>query len=78
MAGYEKEYLIKNLKSNMDRFIVRTINNLIAEKFDLKSNMDRFIEQANGITYDITTDLKSNMDRFIGCGGKSVVEIDKI
>ncbi len=27
----------------MDRFIVRTINNLIAEKFDLKSNMDRFI-----------------------------------
>ena len=28
----------------MDRFIVRTINNLIAEKFDLKSNMDRFIE----------------------------------
>ena len=28
----------------MDRFIVRTINNLIAEKFGLKSNMDRFIE----------------------------------
>ena len=33
-----------DLKSNMDRFIVRTINNLIAEKFDLKSNMDRFID----------------------------------
>ena len=56
----------------MDRFIVRTINNLIAEKFDLKSNMDRFIAIMEKIRCELPDDLKSNMDRFIeNVGGNS-------
>ena len=43
VAGYEKEYLIKNLKSNMDRFIGHFIIRTALAQKDLKSNMDRFI-----------------------------------
>ena len=44
---------------------MRTINNLIAEKFGLKSNMDRFIVVKYGDTTFKRDGLKSNMDRFI-------------
>ena len=44
MQGYEKEYLIKNLKSNMDRFIAKNLTSVNISKKNLKSNMDRFIE----------------------------------
>ena len=44
---------------------MRTINNLIAEKFGLKSNMDRFIELVTATLYFNELRLKSNMDRFI-------------
>ena len=33
-----------DLKSNMDRFIVDTISDIITDVADLKSNMDRFID----------------------------------
>ena len=41
----------KDLKSNMDRFIVKSLFYLTKFFKDLKSNMDRFIEQfyCNGI-----------------------------
>ena len=42
----------------MDRFIVRTINNLIAEKFGLKSNMDRFIAGTEQTTNELTRKFK--------------------
>ena len=35
--------LFRNLKSNMDRFIARTLDRNKQNQFNLKSNMDRFI-----------------------------------
>ena len=43
VQGYEKEYLIKNLKSNMDRFIESFQLCYTTQTVYLKSNMDRFI-----------------------------------
>ena len=57
---------ITRFKIQYGQIYRRTINNLIAEKFDLKSNMDRFIDFFIGNLCLIITDLKSNMDRFIG------------
>ena len=37
----------KNLKSNMDRFIVRLEESIIRSRRNLKSNMDRFIDPSN-------------------------------
>ena len=40
----------KNLKSNMDRFIVKQLLPGCKFKVHLKSNMDRFIETCPGIS----------------------------
>ena len=36
VAGYEKEYLIKTLKSNMDRFIANSITFIVFSFFNFK------------------------------------------
>ena len=37
---------MKDLKSNMDRFIEMRYNIVVKQRKDLKSNMDRFIDRA--------------------------------
>ena len=54
-----------HLKSNMDRFISRTLLKEFQTKTNLKSNMDRFIFLGVKDLYIGYADLKSNMDRFI-------------
>ena len=56
---------MKNLKSNMDRFIVYKSYSAKLAKRDLKSNMDRFIVPAQSKHSVQVEYLKSNMDRFI-------------
>ena len=53
------------LKSNMDRFIGRTVLSNFCSKRGLKSNMDRFIVSKQLETANANLGLKSNMDRFI-------------
>ena len=56
---------LRDLKSNMDRFIANTIVTIYAVGTNLKSNMDRFIGRVKGATAPLWVNLKSNMDRFI-------------
>ena len=61
-SNYNRIY---NLKSNMDRFIVREQTDIELFECDLKSNMDRFIELLIKVKFILRKHLKSNMDRFI-------------
>ena len=56
----------KNLKSNMDRFIVNHLKYQWTYYHNLKSNMDRFIADKKSGKAIYVKNLKSNMDRFIG------------
>ena len=56
---------MRNLKSNMDRFIVVVSVLVCLIIVNLKSNMDRFIEQKHCKHPKASRNLKSNMDRFI-------------
>ena len=59
---------IKDLKSNMDRFIVVQPVQRAVTLYYLKSNMDRFIDEHGHLKKNHLQHLKSNMDRFIGWG----------
>ena len=54
-----------NLKSSMDRFIVKTVQHSRKRLVNLKSSMDRFIEVIAALVDFAIKDLKSSMDRFI-------------
>ncbi len=61
------------LKSNMDRFIVKTYEFQYTSDNTLKSNMDRFIVKTYEFQYTSDNTLKSNMDRFIVCINSFIV-----
>ena len=65
MTDYQFKTILKNLKSNMDRFIVITLLLVSLTILYLKSNMDRFIDRMYLCISFPDIDLKSNMDRFI-------------
>ena len=70
--------MLKNLKSNMDRFIENDWTGIQDNRNDLKSNMDRFIV-IDIVRYTIRIIyLKSNMDRFIGLAWPAVEKWNRI
>ena len=57
----------ENLKSSMDRFIDRKIQQSRSDVYNLKSSMDRFIDIRFVLVSFFVCNLKSSMDRFIAC-----------